>query len=89
MWMATAIEIADAVRRGEVSAKEIVDSHLARIADLNPSINAVTQALSDSARETADNIDRRRASGERLGPLAGVPFTVKENIDVGGVATTH
>jgi amidase len=83
------MEIAEAVRRGEVSAREVVDSHLARIADFNPSINAVTQVLSDSARQAAESIDHRRASGETLGPLAGVPFTVKENIDIAGVATTH
>lgn len=89
MWMSQAVEIANAVRRGETSAVEVVDSHLQRIAELNPKINAVTQILADSARRSAEDIDRRRAVGEKLGPLAGVPFTVKENIDIAGVATTH
>jgi amidase len=89
MWMLPAVEIAEKVREGDVSAREVVDSHLARIADFNPSINAVTQVLTDQARQMAEDIDRRRSAGQPLGALAGVTFTVKENVDIAGVPTTH
>lgn len=89
MWNLTATEMAAAVRSGEHTAAEVVETHLERIAAVNPTVNAVTAVLGDSARAAAADIDRRRASGEPVGPLAGVPFTVKENIDIAGVATTH
>jgi len=68
---------------------EVVEAHLARIAQVNPMLNAVTIVLGDAARAAADAADRRVASGGALGPLHGVPFTVKENIDVAGSATTQ
>ncbi|MFC4009943.1 amidase [Nonomuraea purpurea] len=89
MWKSKAIELATAVRDGHVSAAEVVQAHLDRISEVNPTFNAVTAVLADSAMAAAAGIDRRRAAGEPLGPLAGVPFTVKENIDVEGVPTTH
>jgi hypothetical protein len=89
IWKTSAIRIAEAVARGEVSAREVIDAHLARIALVNPKVNAVTNVLAESARREADAIDRRRAAGEELGPLAGVPFSVKENLDVAGSPTTH
>ncbi|MGW5673582.1 amidase [Streptomyces sp. NPDC003860] len=88
LWKLSAGAQAEAVRRGEVSAVDLVDSHLGRIAEVNPRTNAVTQLLAERAREAAAAIDRRRAAGEELGPLAGVPFTVKESTPVKGVATT-
>ncbi|AUY50932.1 amidase [Streptomyces sp. CB01881] len=88
IWTMTAAEQAAAVRSGEVSAVEVVDSHLARIAVVNPQVNAVTQLLADRAREAAAATDRHRAAGGQLGPLAGVPFTVKESTPVEGVPTT-
>jgi amidase len=89
LWKWTAAELATAVGAGKVSAREVIESHLARIAHVNPVVNAVTQTLADGARRDADELAGRRAAGQRLGPLAGVPFTVKENIDIGGVPTTH
>lgn len=89
LWKQSASELAALVGRGEVSALEVVDAHLQRIAAVNPAVNAVTNVLADSARQAARETDRRRAAGEVLGPLAGVPFTIKENIDVAGSATTH
>ncbi|MEU9234214.1 amidase [Streptomyces subrutilus] len=87
-WRLPAVAQAEAVRRGEVSAAELVDSHLDRIAEVNPQVNAVTQLMAERAREAAARLDRRRAAGEALGPLAGVPFTVKETTPVEGVPTT-
>ncbi|MEU3497364.1 amidase [Kitasatospora cineracea] len=88
LWAMTAAAQAEAVRGGEISAVELVDSHLDRIAEVNPQINAVTQLMAERAREAAARADRRRAAGEELGPLAGVPFTVKETTPVEGVPTT-
>ncbi|MEU4116615.1 amidase [Kitasatospora sp. NPDC028055] len=88
MWKLPAAAIAAAVRSGEVSALEVVDAHLARIAEVNPHVNAVTQVLADRARAAARETDRLRATGEQLGPLAGVPFTVKECTRIEGVPTT-
>ncbi|MEV5710187.1 amidase [Actinoallomurus sp. NPDC052274] len=88
VWKMTAAEQAAAVRDGDVSAVELIDGHLARIAEINPRVNAVTQLLAERAREAAARIDRRRAAGEEPGPLAGVPFTVKETTAIEGVPTT-
>ncbi|GAA4908854.1 amidase [Streptomyces coeruleoprunus] len=88
LWRWSASALAEATARGEVSAQEVTASHLERIAETNPEVNAITTLLADSAREAARDVDRRRAAGEPLGALAGVPFTVKENIHVAGSATT-
>ncbi|MER5416672.1 amidase [Streptomyces virginiae] len=88
LWRMSAAAQADAVRGGKVSAVELVDSHLDRIASVNPTVNAVTQLLAERAREAAGRLDRRRAAGDPLGPLAGVPFTVKESTAIEGVPTT-
>ncbi|MFD8544371.1 amidase [Streptomyces sp. NPDC059649] len=89
LWKLTAAAQAAAVRDGDVSAVELVDAHLARIAEVNPAVNAVTQLLSDRARTEAAAVDRQRAEGAELGPLAGVPFTVKESTAIEGVPTTY
>ncbi|CAM5741277.1 Glutamyl-tRNA(Gln) amidotransferase subunit A, chloroplastic/mitochondrial [Streptomyces alboniger] len=88
LWKMPAAAQAEAVRSAEVSAVELVDSHLDRIAEVNPQVNAVTQLLAERAREAAVQTDRRRAAGATLGPLAGVPFTVKESTAIEGVPTT-
>ncbi|GAA2710218.1 amidase [Actinoplanes palleronii] len=89
MWRMTAVQQAAAVRTGEITATALLDQHLTRIAEVNPAVNAVTQVLADRAHQDAAAIDRRHAAGEEPGPLAGVPFTVKENIAVAGTPTTH
>ncbi|MFE9258190.1 amidase [Streptomyces sp. NPDC006879] len=88
LWKLPATAQAEAVRSAEVSAVELIDSHLHRIAEVNPQVNAVTQLLATRAREAAAQVDRRRVAGEPLGPLAGVPFTVKESTAIEGVPTT-
>ncbi|QHC20453.1 amidase [Streptomyces sp. GS7] len=89
IWQLSAAELAAALARGEVGAAEAVDRHLERIAAVNPEVNAVTTVMADRARAAAKDVDARRAAGEELGPLAGVPFTVKDNIHVEGMATTQ
>ena len=81
-------ELAHMIASREVTAAEVVEAHLARIEEVNPDLNAVTVTLADEARAAAAAVDQAVATGAPLGPLAGVPFTVKENIDVAGSATT-
>ena len=83
-----AVELAAMISSREVTSAEVVDAHLARIEEVNPDLNAVTVTLADEARAAAAAVDRAVTAGAPLGPLAGVPFTVKENIDVAGSATT-
>jgi len=83
-----AIELAGMIASGKVRSAEVVEAYLDRIKEVNPSVNAVTVMLADTARDAAAAVDRTVAAGTRLGPLAGVPFTVKENIDLAGSATT-
>ncbi|MYU52021.1 MULTISPECIES: amidase [Streptomyces] len=89
LWKMTARAQAAAVRDGAVTAVELVDAHLERIAEVNPAVNAVTQLLAERARAEAAVADRRRAAGVEPGPLVGVPFTVKESTAIAGVPTTY
>ena len=84
----SATELATMLRARTVSTREVVQAHIDRIAAVNGTVNAITTVLDESALAAADDVDRRRTAGEPLGSLAGVPFTVKENIDVEGSATT-
>jgi len=89
LWRCSAVELARRIAAREVSSREVVDAHLTRIAAVNPALNAVTVVLADTARSAADAADRAVASGRSLGPLHGVPITVKENVDLVGSATTQ
>src|ERR1019366_3408281 len=75
---------AELIRTGAISSLELIDLHLARIAQVNPALNAAIDILTDSARCEARAVDRRRAAGETLRPLEGVPFSVKDSIEVAG-----
>ncbi len=81
-WM-TASEIAAAVAAKKVSARAVVEAALARIADRNPVLNAFTDITAARALARADEVDAGRGSG----PLAGVPFAVKNLFDVEGLPT--
>ncbi len=83
----TARDIAAAVRAGDVSAAEVIEAALARIATAQPGCNAFRLITADRAREAAAEIDARRAVGEDVGPLAGVPFAVKDLFDLAGERT--
>jgi aspartyl-tRNA(Asn)/glutamyl-tRNA(Gln) amidotransferase subunit A len=87
MSEAGAAAIAEAVRDGKLSAAAVVEAALGRAADRNPRINAFTDIVAERARKRAAEIDRRRRGGERLGPLAGVPFAVKNLFDIAGLPT--
>ena len=84
---ASAAEIAAAVASGKTSALAVTEAALARIADRNKALNAFTAVTAERARAKARAIDADRAAGRPLGPLAGVPFAVKNLFDVAGLPT--
>ena len=88
LWRLGASDLAGAIRTKEASSRGVVQAHLDRIAQVNPGVNAVTEVLDRTALEAADAADAALARGENVGPLHGVPITVKVNIDVAGSATT-
>jgi amidase len=88
LWQLSARELAAAIKSRVVSSREVIDAHLDRIESVNPLVNAVRVTLAEQARAQADRADARLAAGDPTGPLHGVPFSVKENIDVAGTATT-
>ena len=79
--------MASLVRDGAVSPSELVEAHLRRIENRNPSLNAFVMVLADSAREAARSRERSAARGEPLGLLHGVPVTVKDSFDIEGLPT--
>ena len=81
-------EQARLIRNGEVSSTELVEAHLERIEQVNPCLNAVVEVLVKSAQKTAESVDRQLAQGAKLGPLAGVPFSIKDSIEVAGTVCT-
>jgi aspartyl-tRNA(Asn)/glutamyl-tRNA(Gln) amidotransferase subunit A len=87
IWRRDAYELADLVRAQELSAKEILEAFLERIELHNEELNALVHLDPDRARAEAAEIDRRIASGEDPGPLAGVPLGVKDLENVAGMPT--
>lgn len=85
---ATALGLAAAVRSGERSAAQVVEEHLARIAEREPEIHAFNEVTADHARAVSAQVDRIVADGGDPGPLAGVPVAVKDNLCTRGIATT-
>src|SRR5580658_1606486 len=77
------VEMASLARSGAVSSSELVEAHLARIENVNPHFNAFTRVLADQARASA----RRADQGLKMGPLHGVPVTVKDSFDVARLPT--
>lgn len=89
LWRLSAGQLARAVQHRTVSASEVTKAHLDRLAAVNPAINAVVQDCSEEALHTAAALDARISAGENPGPLAGVPVTIKVNVDQAGLATTN
>lgn len=88
LWRLSATELADLIRRKEVSSHEVTASVLTRISEVNPRINALAEVMTDEAIASAAEADRAIARGDAVGALHGVPVTVKVNIDTAGHATT-
>jgi amidase len=89
LWRKGAVELAAMIRDREVSSREVVQAHLDRVEAVNPHLNAIVRLLPEVALAAAEAADRAVADGGRLGPLHGVPCTVKENIDLAGTPTTQ
>lgn len=81
-------ELAALVAAGTVSAREVVDAHIARIEEVDPALNALVDRRFTEARAEADRADAVVARREPVGPLHGVPVTVKESLDLAGTAST-
>jgi len=80
----SAVEWTRRVRTGEWSARQVTEHFLQRIATLNPRLNAFVEVWTASAMEQAQRVDQKRAAGQQLGPLAGVPIGIKDNLCVAG-----
>jgi amidase len=88
-WRLDATDLAKLIRTGRLSAREATVSVLARMDAVNPQLNAVVQRFDAEALAAADAADAKQARGDALGPLHGVPVTIKVNIDQKGHATTN
>lgn len=89
LWQWDATELAQAIRLRTLSSKEAVQACLARMEAVNPRINAVVESLAAQALADAEQADAAVAGGAELGPLHGVPVTIKVNIDQKGHATSN
>ena len=89
LWRLDASDIATRVAAGDLSAVEVTEQSLQRMQDVNPAINAVVQPLPEEALVAAQAVDARIAAGEAAGVLAGVPVTIKVNIDQQGCLNTN
>ena len=84
----TAAELSAAMAAGEVSAADVTEAHLDRIAAVDDQVKAFLHVAADDARARAREVDARRKAGEPLGPLAGVPVAVKDLFTTVGMPTT-
>lgn len=84
----SATQIAKAIRDGEVSSEEITRAALERIDEVNPKLNAVVTLVANRALDEARSADAQTARGESMGPLHGVPITLKDSHDTEGIITT-
>src|SRR6266545_202510 len=88
LWTCSAIELAARIAAGDISAAQAVEAHVERIEEVNPGLNAVVWKRYDAARAEAREADGRKRAGEPLGPLHGVPITIKECLDLEGSPST-
>jgi hypothetical protein len=89
LWRVDAVELAAAIRTRRISSRDAVEAHLARLAAVNPRLNAVVDPMAAEALAEAEIADAAVRRGDPCGPLHGVPVTVKINVDFGGRATTN
>ncbi|MBN9541251.1 MAG: amidase, partial [Alphaproteobacteria bacterium] len=84
----SAKQLAAAVRKKKIGCLELLDLYLKRVEAYNPELNAVIATDIEGARKHAKAADRAVKAGRKLGPLHGVPMTIKESFDVTGFPTT-
>ena len=84
----SASELARSVRSGELSARELLEAHLARIDEVNPRFNAIVTQVPEMAMKWAREADERQARGEPLGPLHGLPIAHKDLLLTAGIRST-
>jgi len=84
----SATELARRVRAKEISAREVMEAHLAQIECINPKVNAIVTLLSEQAMERARVADEKQARGEEIGPLHGLPVAHKDLVLTKGIRTT-
>src|SRR5437588_6200843 len=83
-----AVELAAAIRDREVSSRDLLELYLDRVERLNPAINAVVTLDAARARAAADAADAALARGDEVGPLHGLPITIKDAIETEGIRST-
>ena len=88
IYYADATALAERIRAREISPVEVLEVHLKRIEDVNPKINAIV-TLVDDAQQHAREAETAVMRGDPIGPLHGVPFTIKDCVDTAGVRTTR
>ena len=81
LWRSTGVELARGIRTRLVSSREAVESCLSRIEEVNPRLNALVEVSPEEALRAADAADQAVGAGEELGPLHGVPVSIKVNSD--------
>ncbi|GIV79026.1 MAG: amidase [Litorilinea sp.] len=84
----TAVELAGRIRRRELSAREVMEAHLAQIERVNPQVNAIVTLVPERALAAADAADAALARGEAMGPLHGLPIAHKDLVPTKGIRTT-
>lgn len=93
IWQWSAVETAAAIRKGEATSKEVISAHIQHMHKVNPALNAVVVDLGDAALRAAEAADealaKSKGHGNHVGPLHGVPVTIKINIDVEGQANSN
>jgi amidase len=85
----SAVDLAARLRKGDVSARDVMSAHLERIARVNPQVNAVVTLVPDRAMADAARADEARARKRPLGPLHGLPVAHKDLVDTAGIRTTR
>jgi amidase len=89
LWLqSSASDLARRIRAGAVTSEAVVTAHLERITAINPALNAVVQRRDDAALADARAADRALADGRPVGPLHGVPLTIKDSFDTAGLVST-
>lgn len=88
LWRWSAAELAYGIRTKQISSREVVQSCINRIEEVNPKLNALVEVLTEDALQSADLADEAIIRGEEIGPLHGVPVATKINTEQKGLATS-